>query len=246
MDPVTTALLIRGAVQLGTAAYQQYQGSQQKKEADLSAQRFGAQQRAITESDEVSDVQVSKFPAELARQGIGQQFATTVAAFQGAGAAGVIGGIPSLANIGADKMLDIAAQQARRETERDYFVAQNLQQRARREAIAQRGLLGQQLTGAQMASLEARRRQQQAGISTIQAIGSATAGIIENQPLYPRQEQPTRESEYYQYQTPEMPEAVILPKIDDTQFMEVNQENTNFSGDMYSGLGLDRSQLITF
>ena len=245
------SLLVRGAVQLGSAAYQGYQGSQKQKEAELAAQRIAAQQRAIREADEVSDVQVPTLGAELARQSLGQQFATSVAAAQSAGAAGVLGGIPALANLGADKALDIAAQLNKLEAQRDQFVAQQLQQRARREATAQRGLLGQQLAGAQMATAEARQQQQQALASGIQAVGSATAGIIENQALYPKQEVPNiinRDSQYYQYQTPGTPESVIpqLPQRDGIQFMETPQENTNLSGDMYSGLGLDKSQLITF
>lgn len=245
------ALLVRGAVQLGTAAYQGYQGSQKQKEADLAAQRFAAQQRAVTEADEVSDVQVPTLGAELARQELGQQFATSVAAAQSAGAAGVLGGIPSLANLGADRALDIAAQLNTLEAQRDQFVARQLQARAQREARAERGLLGQQLMGAQMASAEARRQQQQALKSGIEAVGSATAGIIENQALYPKQKQPTigpdtnRESEYYQYQTPGTPE-VVIPQLPKRENMEYGTGNTNFSGDMYSGLGLDRSQLITF
>jgi len=249
MDPITMALLVRGAVQVGASAYQGYKGSQKQKEAELSAQRIAAQQRAITEADKVSGLQVPQLGAELARQSLGQQYATAIAATQSAGAAGVLGGVPGLAAIGADRALDIAGQLDMLEKQRDQFVASQLQAREQREAFSQRGLLGQQLKGAQMASAEGRIQQQQALQSGVEAVGSAAAGIIENQPLYEKQEtimgpDTIRESEYYQFQPQLVPEGVIMPQIDETKVFTTNQPPTNFSGDIYSGLGINRANLF--
>lgn len=181
---IATAALINLGIQGAIAGVQYYQGREKQKEADLAAQRAAAKLAGIEEADEVSSLQVPTLGAELARQELGQQFATSVAAAQSAGAAGVLGGIPSLANLGADKALDIAAQLDALEKQRDQFVAQQLQARATREVAAERQLVGMELAGAQQASAAARMQQQQAGIGFAQGAGETAAAYIKAQPLY--------------------------------------------------------------
>jgi hypothetical protein len=181
---IATAALINLGIQGAIAGVQYYQGREKQKEADLAAQRAAAKLAGIEEADEVSDLQVPTFGAELARQSLGQQFATSVEAAKSAGATGVLGGIPSLANLGADKALDIAAQLDALEKQRDQFVAQQLQARATRQVAAERQLVGMELTGAQQASAAARMQQQQAGIGFAQGAGETAAAYIKAQPLY--------------------------------------------------------------
>lgn len=181
---IATAALINLGIQGTIAGVQYFQGREKQKEADLAAQRAAAKLAGIEEADEVSGLQVPTLGAELARQELGQQFATSVSAAQSAGAAGVLGGIPSLANLGADKALDIAAQLDALEKQRDQFVAQQLQARASREVSAERQLVGMELTGAQQASAAARMQQQQAGQAALSAVGDTAALYIKNKPLY--------------------------------------------------------------
>lgn len=181
---IGTAALINLGIQAVIAGGQYVTGRSKQKEADLAAQRAAAKLAGIKEPDEVSGLQVPTLGAELARQELGQQFATSVEAARTTGAAGVLGGIPSLAGLGADKALDIAAQLDALEKQRDQFVAQQLQARAQREATAQRQMVGMELMGAQQASAAARQQQQQAGIGFAQAAGETTAAYIKAKPLY--------------------------------------------------------------
>lgn len=181
---IGTAALINLGIQAVIAGGQYVSGKAKQKEADLAAQRAAARLAGIKESDEVSGLQVPTLGAELARQSLGQQFVTSVSAFQSAGAAGVLGGIPSLAALGADKALDIAAQQDALAKQRDQFVASQLQAKATREAIAERQMIGMELAGAQQASAASRLQQQQAGIGFAQGVGDTTAAYIKASPLY--------------------------------------------------------------
>lgn len=181
---IGTAALINLGIQAVIAGGQYVSGKAKQKEADLAAQRAAARLAGIKESDEVSGLQVPTLGAELARQSLGQQFATSVSAVQSAGAAGVLGGIPSLAGLGADKALDIAAQLDALEKQRDQFVASQLQAKATREATAERQMIGMELAGAQQASAASRLQQQQAGIGFAQGVGDTTAAYIKASPLY--------------------------------------------------------------
>lgn len=181
---IGTAALINLGIQAVIAGGQYVSGKAKQKEADLAAQRAAARLAGIKESDEVSGLQVPTLGAELARQSLGQQFVTSVSAFQSAGAAGVLGGIPSLAALGADKALDIAAQQDALAKQRDQFVASQLQAKATREATAERQMIGMELAGAQQASAASRLQQQQAGIGFAQGVGDTTAAYIKASPLY--------------------------------------------------------------
>ena len=181
---IGTAALINLGIQAVIAGGQYVSGKAKQKEADLAAQRAAARLAGIKESDEVSNLQIPTLGAELARQSLGQQFVTSVSAFQGAGAAGVLGGIPSLAALGADKALDIAAQQDALAKQRDQFVASQLQAKATREATAERQMIGMELAGAQQASAASRLQQQQAGIGFAQGVGDTAAAYIKASPLY--------------------------------------------------------------
>lgn len=180
MDPVTISMLFSA----GVSAYQAYKSNADAKKADIEAQRLGAQLRATREADMVSGVQVPQLGAELARQSIGQQTAASINALTGAGAAGVLGGVPGVAAVNNEAALNIAAQLNQMQAQRDQFVAGQLQSMEMRDVNAQRDMIGDQLRGAQMQSAEARQNRNQAIATGVGALGQGIAAGIGDQPLF--------------------------------------------------------------
>lgn len=248
MDPVTISMLFSA----GVSAYQAYKSNADAKKADIEAQRLGAQLRATREADMVSGLQVPTLGAELARQSIGQQTASSINALTGAGAAGILGGVPGVAAVNNEAALQIAAQLNQMQAQRDQFVAGALQGIESRDVEAQREMIGDQLQGAQLRSAEARQERNQAIATGVGALGKGVAAEIGAQPLYKKVPDPVigpdtiRESQYYQFEPRLVPEGVIIPKADETKILTTSQPTTNFSGDVYSGLGLNKQNMITF
>jgi hypothetical protein len=248
MDPVTISMLVSA----GVSAVQAYNANADQKRAQQDAQRLGAQLRAIQEADKVSGLQVPTLGAELARQSLGQQMAMTVNALTGAGAAGVLGGIPGASAMGANAALEIAADLQRQQAARDQFVASAQQSIEDRRVKAEREMVGDQLQGAQLQAYASGTERNQAISTGVKAIGDAAAAEIGAQPLYKEVPGPVigpdtvRKSQYYQFEPKLAPEGVTMPQTDETKIFTTSQPNTNFSGDMYSGLGLDKQKMITF
>jgi len=192
MDPVTISMLVSA----GASAIQAYNASVDQKKAQQDAQRLGAQLRAIQEADKVSGLQVPTFGSELARQSIGQQMAMTVNALTGAGAAGVLGGIPGAQAMGANAALEIAADLQRQQAQRDQFVASALQGIEGRKAMAERGVVGDQLTGAQMQAYVSGTEKNQAIATGVGALGKAAAAEIGAQPLYKKDGFKVKDTEF--------------------------------------------------
>jgi hypothetical protein len=247
MDPVTISMLVSA----GVSAVQAYNANADQKRAQMDAQRLGAQLRAIQEADKVSGLQVPTLGAELARQSLGQQMAMTVNALTGAGAAGVLGGIPGASAMGANAALEIAADLQRQQAARDQFVASAQQGIEGRRVQAEREMVGDQLQGAQLQAYASGTERNQAIATGVSSLGKAAAAEIGAQPLFEKQEtvmgpDTVRKSEYYQFQPQLAPEGVEIPKDEETKIFTTNQPTTNLSGDMYSGLGINKANLITF
>jgi hypothetical protein len=178
--------------------------------------------------------------------------AMTVNALTGAGAAGVLGGIPGASAMGANAALEIAADLQRQQAARDQFVAAAQQDIEGRRVKAEREMIGDQLAGAQLQAYTSGTEKNQAIATGVKAIGGAAAAEIGAQPLYKEVPDPVigpdtvRESQYYQFEPKLAPEGVMMPKEDKTKIITTSQPTTNFSGDMYSGLGLDKQNMITF
>jgi hypothetical protein len=247
VDPVTISMLVSA----GVSAVQVYNANADQKQAQKDAQRLGAQLRAIQEADKVSGLQVPTLGAELARQSLGQQMAMTVNALTGAGAAGVLGGIPGASAMGANAALEIAADLQRQQAARDQFVAAAQQDIEGRRVKAEREMVGDQLQGAQLQAYASGNEMNQAIATGVGALGQAAAAKKKADPLF----EPTtkiigpdtvRESQYYQFEPKLAPEGVTMPQTDETKILTTSQPTTNFSGDMYSGLGLDKQKMITF
>ena len=247
MDPVTISMLVSA----GVSAVQAYDSYADQKEAQRAAQRLGAQLRATQEADKVSGTQVPTLGAELGLQYLGQQMAMTVNALTGAGAAGVLGGIPGAQAMGANAALEIAADLQRQQAARDQFVASAQQGIEGRRVQAEREMVGDQLQGAQLQAYASGTERNQAIATGVSSLGKAAAAEIGAQPLFEKQEtvmgpDTVRKSEYYQFQPQLAPEGVEIPKAEETKIITTNQPTTNLSGNIFTGLGINKANLITF
>lgn len=182
---VGTAILVGAGVSAATSAIQAYSANQRKKEADDAALQFAAQQRALTETDMVSGLQLPDLGAKLAVQTLGQQMATYAKGMVQSGAEGVLGAIPQLAAAGADAALKVAADLSDLQYAKDKFVATNQQEIQQREIKRQSDMLQSQLVGAQSASAMARSERDQAIATGAMALGEGVAGYLGESPLYP-------------------------------------------------------------
>lgn len=191
MDPFTISLAMAG-INAGISAYQGYKANQKEKDARAAAEKFGAQQRAVTETDMMAGLKVPQLGAELASQQLGQQYATGVEALRGAGAAGVLGGVTGLADVYSDAALKQAAELQQLEFQRNAMAAENAQNVEMRRAARQAENIQSQLTGAQQAAAMsnfAKNQAIQSGLSAVTDIGLA---YMENAPLYKKQQQTLR------------------------------------------------------
>lgn len=179
MDPATMMLLAKA----GMAAYQAIDGYTQKQKAEKEAKRAAMQLRQSRE-EEIVGPQIDTLGTELALQSIGQQTATALEKFQSAGAAGILGGIPSLVNASSDRALDIAADLNDRIFNRDVYEQSVNMEIRKRNMERQRAELGASLQGAQVASAEGRQRRQNAGLLAGEAILGYGMQKLDEKSLY--------------------------------------------------------------
>jgi len=202
MDPFTISLAMSG-INAGISAYQGYKTNQKEKDAMAAAEKFGAQQRAVTETDMMAGLKVPQLGAQLASQELGQQYATGVEALRGSGAAGVLGGTTGLADVYSDAALKQAAQLEQLEFQRNAIQAENAQNVEMRRAERQDANIQSQLTGAQLAASQANAIKNQTIASGLSAVTDIGLKYMENAPLYQKQQQPMRVAEPFngQYAT---------------------------------------------
>jgi len=232
MDPATMMLLGKA----GMAVYQGIQGKSKQKEAERAAQRAAAKMRAIEEENIVGGLQVPTLGAELARQELGQQVATSVEALRSAGAAGVLGGIPSLVDVSTDKALEIAAGLQEAEYQRDKFVLQQEQALEGRRVAREMSLAGMELQGAQAAVAEGKMAQQEALKLAAEGLTGFAEMKLKYSDLYPQQ---TREGTMQEYIASEQqkadndftgkrlePSQAVGLSMTDEQFKSIPELNT--------------------
>jgi hypothetical protein len=170
--PASTALIIAGA-SAASSAGQAIAANKRRKEAEFSAKDAAAKLRGISETDYSAGLQVPTMGYDLAQEGIQQQVATGVQALQDAGAAGVIGGIPTLTEQSNRANLELGADLQQQEYQRDMFRAQN------RQAIDQRRVGRELETGlseVQSAQLAASENRQIANQAVGDMVGAAFLG----------------------------------------------------------------------
>lgn len=210
VDPVTMIMLVNA----GVSAVQAYNSYADQKEAQKDAQRLGAQLRATQEADKVSGLQVPTLGAELARQSLGQQMAMTVNALTGAGAAGVLGGIPGASAMGANAALEIAADLQRQQAARDQFVASAQQGIEERRVEAEREMIGDQLKGAQLQATASGNQMNKSIESTLGALGQAGGAYIKSKPLYEKDGMKVQDTQFGETVTPSPTEGMTEFKVE--------------------------------
>jgi hypothetical protein len=186
MDPFTISLAMAG-INAGISAYQGYKANQKEKDARAAAEKFGAQQRAVTETDMMAGLKVPQLGVQLASQQLGQQYATGVEALRGSGAAGVLGGVTGLADVYSDAALKQAAQLEQLEFQRNAMQAENAQNVEMRRTNRQSENIQSQLTGAQLAASQANATKNQAIASGLSAVTDIGLSYMQNAPLYQQQ-----------------------------------------------------------
>lgn len=145
---------------LGLTAYQAYESSEQKKEADATAKSAAARLKGLSEVDKYAGIQAPDV-SSLAFDRLAQSEADAVAALQGSGIEGAaqITGLTQAAN---ESALGIAERQAAVNFERDLKVAEGSQAVEARRVARESDVAASELMGAQAASREAKANQQAA------------------------------------------------------------------------------------
>jgi hypothetical protein len=167
MAAITSTVIAGAGLALGAA--QAIKANKAKKDADSAAFRAEAAMRGVKEENVMKQVQVPTLGYDLAQESQAQRDVSTISALQGAGAAGVIGGIGKVAH----------------QAQRDMAVAQAGQGIEQRRAQREFGIEGSALAGAQAASAAAQAQQNQAieGMfsSALSGAGSLQTGLQASQ-----------------------------------------------------------------
>lgn len=179
----TTSLIIAGASAAASAG-QAIAANKRRKEADFAAKNAAAKMRGITETDYSAGLQVPTMGYDLAQEGVQQQVATGIQALQDAGAAGVIGGLPTLTQQSNQANLELGADLQQQEYQRDLMRANTRQQIEGRKNEREYDIASGELMGAQAASSENRQIANQAIMSGLGAIQEGYNQYLEGKPLY--------------------------------------------------------------
>ena len=182
----TTSLIIAGASAAASAG-QAIAANKRRKEADFAAKDAAAKLRGISETDYSAGLQVPTMGYDLAQEGVQQQVATGVEALQSAGAAGVIGGLPTLTQQSNQANLELGADLQNQEYQRDLMRAQTRQQIEGRKVGREVGIATGELEGAQLAASENRQIANQAIGAGLGALQLGYGQYLEGKPLYDTQ-----------------------------------------------------------
>ena len=178
MAAVTSAVIALGG--LGLSAAQAVKANKDMKLASKASDQASRDLKAINkEQNAFKSVQVPTLGFDLAQQAATQRDAQALTAIQGAGAAGVIGGVGQLAQAGLETDLKLAASGQNAQYERD------LQQANAQQGINQRqtemefkiGMGAKQ--DAELRRAEGAARKTAAIQGMAQSAGSALMGVAE-------------------------------------------------------------------
>lgn len=179
-----TSTIIAGAG-VALSAYQAYQGAQQQEDANKAAADIAAKQKMLAETNKVSGVQVPQLGAQLAQQAQAQRSASQLQALQGAGVAGILGGVPALNQAASAEDLQIAAALDAQKAERDQFVAAQEQASEARRVQQQSDMLNNQMLGAQNARTYGQMTEQAGYAGMLSSAGTAANEYMKYRDLYP-------------------------------------------------------------
>ena len=184
MPAVTSIIAAAGAA---ASAGQAVAANQRRKKDEAAAKEAASRLRGLTETDYSAGLQVPTMGYDLAQQGIQQQQASGLQALQEAGAAGVIGGVPSMNQSANEAQLQLSADLQQAEYNRDLYRSQNRQGIEGRRMEREFNLGDSELYGAQMSALQNKQMVNQGVAGAFSGLTSMGESIAENQALYSEQ-----------------------------------------------------------
>jgi hypothetical protein len=185
MAAVTSTLVALGGVGLSAA-----QAIKANKDMKKAASQYGMavnNMKQIKEVNQFKGVQVPRMGFELAQQGQDQQTQQAIAALQGTGAEGVIGGIGQLVGAGNEAYLGMAAQANQAQYQRDMAQAEAGQGIEARRAEREYNIGINDAMDASMRRAQSESNRNAAIGSAFSALGAAAGGIDKMVGLYGNQ-----------------------------------------------------------
>ena len=187
MPAVTSIIAAAGAA---ASAGQAVAANQRRKKDEAAAKEAASRLRGLTETDYSAGLQVPTMGYNLAQQGIQQQAASGLQALQETGAAGVLGGVPSMVQAGNQANQELSADLQQAEYNRDLYRSQNRQGIEGRRMEREFDLGDSELYGAQMSALQNKQQVNQGISGAFAGLTSMGESIAENQALYKSQANP--------------------------------------------------------
>jgi hypothetical protein len=184
MPAVTSIIAAAGAA---ASAGQAISANQRRKKDEAAAKEAASRLRGLTETDYSAGLQVPTMGYDLAQQGIQQQQASGLQALQETGAAGVLGGVPSMVQAGNQANQELSADLQQAEYNRDLYRSQNRQGIEDRRMEREFNLGDSELYGAQMSALQNKQMVNQGVAGAFSGLTSMGESIAENQALYKNQ-----------------------------------------------------------
>ena len=184
MPAVTSIIAAAGAA---ASAGQAVAANQRRKKDEAAAKEAASRLRGLTETDYSAGLQVPTMGYNLAQQGIQQQAASGLQALQETGAAGVLGGVPSMVQAGNQANQELSADLQQAEYNRDLYRSQNRQGIEGRRMEREFDLGDSELYGAQMSALQNKQMVNQGVAGAFSGLTSMGESIAENQALYKNQ-----------------------------------------------------------
>jgi hypothetical protein len=189
MAAVTSTLVALGGV--GLSAAQAIKANKDMKKAASQYDLANKNLKAIKETNQFKGVQVPRLGFELAQQGQDQQTQQAIAALQGTGAEGIIGGIGQLVGAGNEAYLQQAAQANQTQFQRDMAQAEAGQGIEARRAEREYNIGINDAMDASMRRAQSEDTRNQAIGSAFSALGTAAGGIDKMVGLYGKKSAPT-------------------------------------------------------
>jgi len=184
MPAVTSIIAAAGAA---ASAGQAVAANQRRKKDEAAAKEAASRLRGLTETDYSAGLQVPTMGYNLAQQGIQQQAASGLQALQETGAAGVLGGVPSLVQAGNQANQELSADLQQAEYNRDLYRSQNRQGIEGRRMERAFDIGASELQGAQMSALQNKQMVNDGVSGAFSGLTSMGESIAANQALYKNQ-----------------------------------------------------------
>jgi hypothetical protein len=182
MAAVTSTLVALGGV--GLSAAQAIKANKDMKKASSQYGMAMNQMKQIKETNQFKGVQVPRLGFELAQQGQDQQTQQAIAALQGTGAEGIIGGIGQLVGAGNEAYLQQAAQANQAQYQRDMAQAEAGQGIEARRSVREFEIGSQEAMDANMRRAQSESNRNTAIESAFTSLGAAAGGIDKMVGLY--------------------------------------------------------------